>query len=98
MNTYTDFDTMTENPEWLGFGYLSNRLHLSEIDRAAGDALVLAFATDEGWSDAALFEWANSKSGRHFADAIDGGDYDLGWRELVCYPERVSASFSGCLQ
>lgn len=97
MTTYTDFDAMSENPEWLGFGYIGTRRHLSETDRAAGDALVIAFATDEGWSDAALFEWANSKSGRYFADAIADGDYDRGWRELSCYPGRVSASFSGGL-
>jgi len=85
MNTYTDFDTMTENPDWMGFGYLSNRLYLTETDRAVGDALVIAFATENAWSDSDLFEWANSKAGRHYADAAGDGDYDRCWKELSCY-------------
>ena len=97
MSTYTNFDAMSENPEWLGFGYIGTRRHLSEADRATGDALVLEFAAAKGWSDADLFEWANSKSGRYFADSIDGGDRAFALRELSCYIERMSASFSGGL-
>jgi len=95
MNLYTDFDAMTENPEWLGFGYIGTRRHLGEADRSAGDALVLKFAAAQGWSDADLFEWANSKSGRYFADSIDGGDQGFAMRELSCYLERMGVSLSG---
>lgn len=32
------------------------------------DAVVLAVANERGWTAAQLFEWCNSRNGRHFAD------------------------------
>ncbi len=76
------FDHMTRDDRWLGFGYLGERRNeLESTDEealarpdlvAAVDALVLAYATEQGWTADDLFTWANSKLGRWFADSMFG--------------------------
>ena len=41
---------------------------------AKSDQAVLDYADAQGWSEAQLFEWANSRAGRHFADAAFSGE------------------------
>jgi hypothetical protein len=87
--TYRTFDAMTDDPNWLGFGYLggrSNYLHeydpeclaeMSSTDRAIHvahiDGVIVRHAAARGWTDVELFAWANSKNGRWFADTAFGG-------------------------
>lgn len=95
------FQTFETNDEWLGFGYIGGRINaLDGSDPespsipetvAQVDALVLAQAATLGWTDAQLFEWANSRLGRWFADAMFGGgemaDSWTRWgRDLVRLP------------
>lgn len=78
------FDQMTSDDRWLGFGYLGSRGHmLNSTDPeapaepvlvAATDQRVLTYAAEHKWSEEDLFQWANSKNGRHFADVMFGGD------------------------
>lgn len=78
------FDEMTAREEWEGFGYLGERAHrLESTDPDAPAAPELVAATDlwllehaarTGLDDEQLFEWANSKHGRHFADVVFGDD------------------------
>lgn len=79
--TASIFDRFAERDAWLGFGYIGGRrnaLDSSDPESpaqpelvAAIDALVLEHAAS--WTDEELFVWANSTSGRHFADAVFGG-------------------------
>lgn len=78
------FDTMRGDRRWGGFGYLGerrNRLESTDPEAppqpervAATDAAILDVATARGWDYEQLFEWADSKNGRRFADAIYGTD------------------------
>lgn len=63
----TIFDRMADHPDFGGYGYIGGRLEMSDEKRAAADAMVLAEAS--GYSEAALFEWANSRPGRWYAEA-----------------------------
>lgn len=72
LHTAADLDAMTENPEWQGFGYIGGRRNLDDTARRLADEIVLDFAFRHGWSTDDLFAWANSRSGRHYADAMDG--------------------------
>lgn len=73
------FDQMTTDDRWSGFGYLGGRaIALNSTDPEAPaqpelvaevDAWLLGFGLDYE----ALFAWANSKKGRHFADVVFGG-------------------------
>lgn len=76
--TIADLERMTRDDRWLGFGYLGERenlLHNADPEAPANpelvarmDADVLEEANTEGLSYEELFEWANSKLGRWFAD------------------------------
>jgi hypothetical protein len=80
------FDVLAERDEWLGYGYLGERQNVLEAaatgglpaaltDRvAAADAFLIEHAARLGWSTDRLFEWANSKAGRWFADDVFGCD------------------------
>jgi hypothetical protein len=73
---------MQENDNWQGYGYLGERINAldgsdpeapSNPTRVAEvDAAVVRYAQANGVSDEQLFEWANSKSGRLFADSAFG--------------------------
>ena len=73
------FDTMTDNIDFAGYGYLGGRLRLTPEQRAGADEMVLAqyaLRADAGTpaGEATLFEWANSRLGRWFAESwVDGG-------------------------
>lgn len=78
------FDTMRDDRRWGGFGYLGmRRSRLESTDPEAPpepervaetDAAILNLATERGWDYERLFEWADSKNGRWFADAMFGTD------------------------
>lgn len=77
---------LEKNEEWGGFGYLGERRHVHQSivssewpdtmwNRIAeADAFVILRAGKNGWDDDLLFEWANSRAGRHFADEVFGRD------------------------
>lgn len=71
-----------EDDRWLGWGYLGGRRHLDVETRDRADAIVLDYANAHRWSADRLFEWMNSRPGRHFADWPDqpGADQLLGAR------------------
>jgi hypothetical protein len=77
-------------PGYGGFGYLGERQsaadhhNVSVADIARSDAAVLAYANEHGWNDHRLFDWLNSRDGRHFADqSLHSGDAGIaraiGW-------------------
>ncbi len=41
------------------------------------DAQVLTYAAGQRWSAEKLFRWANSRTGRHFADWMFGSSYSF---------------------
>lgn len=77
--TTADLERMTRDDRWLGFGYLGERANrLADTDPEAPaqpelvarmDLDVLEEANAEGLTYDELFEWANSKLGRWFADS-----------------------------
>ncbi len=74
---------MYNDERWLGFGYLGEReAALDSTDPespalpdmvAEADAEALSHAAANGWDYERLFDWANSKDGRLFADCMFGG-------------------------
>lgn len=69
--TIKDIEAGYENPEWHGWGYLGERSR-EGANLANADTVVLVVANEQRWSQARLFEWLNSRNGRHFADMADG--------------------------
>ena len=76
--TVDDLDRMEHDPRWLGFGYLGGRSNAPDADRALVDAEVLRIANDRSMDYEGLFAWANSKTGRWFADTTFGNSGNLG--------------------
>lgn len=78
------FDRMANDDRWLGFGYLGGRRNAldgtdaeapAQPERVAEvDAWLIDRASTLGLDYDALFAWANSRDGRHFADVVFGGD------------------------
>ena len=66
--TADDIQRGYDNNEWLGWGYLGGREHLSEDDRNRADMIVVAYANNHRWDANRLFVWLNSRPGRWFAD------------------------------
>jgi len=76
------FDAMMSHDDWQGYGYLGerdnaktdtdpgSRIPAERIDNT--DRKLVEYAAIHGVSDDTLFEWANSKSGRWFADMSFG--------------------------
>jgi hypothetical protein len=73
------------NDDWLGFGYLGERRNAQDTtdpecapvtdDRlAAADAAILSEANRRRWTPSQLFQWLNSRDGRHYGDAAFGTD------------------------
>jgi hypothetical protein len=62
-------------------GYLSGRKFFTRSQRSIADRMVLAIANAEGWTEADLFAWTNSKLGRWFADAVT--DSGRKWNETA---------------
>jgi hypothetical protein len=62
---------------------------------ALSDQAVLDYANQAGWSEHRLFDWLNSRDGRHFADqalySADGIRLALNWRLL---PGTLGRPFS----
>lgn len=77
---------LEKRDDWQGYGYLGERRHLDAavVSRewpdtmwnrlGEADLMVIVSAAHNGWDDDRLFEWANSKQGRHFADEVFGDD------------------------
>lgn len=82
--TTDTFDRLTRDDRWQGFGYLGGRQHEDPELVADADARILALT--EGWTEAELFAWANSKWGRWFADSAFGG---YGLDEATQYLRKV---------
>ena len=89
------FDQLVTDDErwpWLGFGYLGERANWADRDRDRVlyvDEAILDRADEYGWTMDDLFEWANSKQGRHFADTAFGmSDLDRAFRESFPLPRR----------
>ena len=90
------FDAFAKRDEFLGFGYIGCRQGVLEsvetgerrpaaADQvAAADAYLLEVAA--GMTDDQLFEWANSKNGRWFADTALGG---FGLERARIYGPRI---------
>lgn len=74
--TVADFDKMTTNEKWLGFGYLGERRNALESgrDTTAADESAIAEANRLGLTVEELFEWANSKNGRWYGDCWFGAN------------------------
>lgn len=68
------FDQFEVREGFLGWGYIGERRHLSEANRAAADKLILDNANRYGATADQLFEWANSKEGRYYADSWADGN------------------------
>lgn len=66
-----DLDRMASEDGYFGFGYIGGRQHLLPESRAAMDAVVLDRAAQLGLTYEELFAWANSKTGRWYADCSD---------------------------
>lgn len=86
--TVADLEAGYSRDEWQGWGYLGERQQA--MTTAAGrrgaarsDRAVLAEANRLGWTADQLFEWANSREGRHFADQAlwekGGVERAMGW-------------------
>lgn len=82
--TRKDIDIMTQDERWLGYGYLQGReIMLTSTDSEAPadpqrvanvERQILAVVNKRGWDYEQMFEWANSKNGRWFADSVYGCD------------------------
>lgn len=71
--TVQDIEAGYENADWLGYGYLNERRHTDADAQARGDAYVLQIAAAHKWSTVDLFNFVNSRVGRHFGDLVFGG-------------------------
>ena len=84
------FNAMENNEEWGGWGYLGERRHYLQTEghnhqRAAvarADQAAYTAAAERGLSPEALFDWANSKTGRWYADCALSGDFATAARYL----------------
>ncbi len=72
--TVADLLAGSTSPEWGGYGYLGARDELTAEQQARGDAAIITYANREGWSAADLFEFTNSRQGRHFSDQVTFGE------------------------
>lgn len=85
---------LEKREDWGGYGYLGERRHVHASivsgewpdtmwNRVAeADTFVVLCAVNNGWNDDRLFEWANSRAGRHFADEVFGRD-DVDYRRAA---------------
>lgn len=80
--TVSDILWVRENDSrWLGWGYIGERDREESVSKQhIADGAVLKFANAEGWNYDQLFEWCNSKPGRHFGDMAFGCTPDNGGR------------------
>lgn len=75
--TIDDIEAGYDNPEWGGYGYLSEREHAGRTragaaQMALADAAILEEANSRGWTPAQFFYWLNSKDGRWFGEEALG--------------------------
>jgi len=77
-----------EDDRHLGFGYATSR-HLPHGYRTRLNNAVIAVANEIGLTEEELFDWSNSKTGRHLVDVCSGGSIN---REEVVrrFVHRVS--------
>lgn len=85
MFTTTDLDQMVFHADFEGFGYIGARINFvqgiveGEIAPelagllAAADAKVLRQVNTYGIEEDEFFDWANSRNGRYYGDAMFGG-------------------------
>lgn len=66
--TVDDIGRGYDDERWLGWGYLGGRGQLGAAELTRADRVVVDFANAHGWDYDRLFEWMNSRPGRHFAD------------------------------
>jgi hypothetical protein len=59
---------------FLGFGYIGGRRHLSEANQHGADRMLLQRASVLEMTETELFDWANSKDGRWYADCWADGN------------------------
>lgn len=94
MLTTTDLQNMTDDPRWLGWGYLGERERLNrevldgvrDVDDldliGTADTMALAAANRNSYTYERLFFWANSRTGRHYADCQFGANGQHAERHL----------------
>lgn len=66
--TTKDLDEMTRDDRWGGWGYLGERERMDPEFRARVDGILLEAAAIGDWTHEELFQFVNSRPGRHFAD------------------------------
>lgn len=80
-----DFDQLAQHPEYRGYGYIGERDHLTDFERSVADEAVNRLFRDA--RPEFLFEWANSKNGRWFAEeaivAEEGMSLDANVAKLI---------------
>ena len=79
--TVKNIEAGYENSEFGNAGYLNGRRFFTRAQRSIADRIVLAIANAEGWTEAELFAWTNSKLGRWFADAVT--DSGRKWNQVA---------------
>lgn len=82
--TIQSIEDMKQNEEWGGYGCLGERDNVRDSVKsgerpaedlqkvAETDAKIVEYANARGVSEAQLFDWLNSRNGRHFADQMFG--------------------------
>lgn len=82
MLTINDIDAARNNDEWLGWGYLGERERQTDVTLIAlADNAIIDVANEIGATDVLLFEFLNSRLGRHFGDYAFGG-WDASYNDL----------------
>jgi hypothetical protein len=71
--TSSDIELGLDNPAWSGHGYLGERGRQPHAAVVRGDAFLLREANARGWAIEELFDFTNSRVGRHFGDLVFGG-------------------------
>jgi len=72
MLTLKDLEAVAEDENYAGWGYIHERQFFSAEQVAVADAKVLDHFNDMELNYFDLFNWANSKNGRWFGDAMFG--------------------------
>jgi hypothetical protein len=89
--TYDDIDRALADERHHGWGYAC-RSSLNERARHTADAVVLRAANEQGWDYDQLFEWCDSKSGRHFSDLAYGSE-DGRWTQKTLYERAMEGHY-----
>ena len=71
--TAADIAAARKDPRWGGWGYLGERDSMNPAMKARIDGILVDAANDQGWTPEELFQFCNSRPGRHFADDARSG-------------------------